>query len=50
MLVGVLKGAFLFMADLCRHLKAPLRCDFVRASSFDLEGRLRNLPCVGVVE
>jgi len=33
-LVGVLKGAFLFMADLCRHLRTPLRCEFVRASSY----------------
>ncbi len=33
-LVGVLKGAFVFMADLCRHLRTPVRCDFVRASSY----------------
>jgi hypoxanthine phosphoribosyltransferase len=33
-LVGVLKGAFVFMSDLCRHLETPIRCDFVRASSY----------------
>jgi len=32
--VGVLKGAFLFMADLVRHLNMPVRCDFLRVSSY----------------
>ena len=33
-LVGVLKGCFLFMADLCRHIDLPLRCDFLGVSSY----------------
>lgn len=33
--VGVLKGSFLFMADLVRAVKKPLRCDFLRVSSYD---------------
>ncbi|MBI2981676.1 MAG: hypoxanthine phosphoribosyltransferase [Deltaproteobacteria bacterium] len=37
--VGVLKGSFLFMADLVRHLTPPLTCDFLRMSSYDSEGR-----------
>lgn len=34
LLVGVLKGAWVFMADLVRHLTIPVRCDFVMASSY----------------
>jgi hypoxanthine phosphoribosyltransferase len=33
-LVGVLKGAILFMADLVRHLTCPVEVDFVRLSSY----------------
>lgn len=33
--VGVLKGAFVFMSDLVRHIKRPLACDFIRVSSYD---------------
>jgi len=33
-LVGVLKGCFLFMADLCRHIDLPLACDFLGVSSY----------------
>lgn len=33
-LVGVLKGAILFMADLARHLKMPTEIEFVRLSSY----------------
>lgn len=32
--VGVLKGAFVFMADLVRALKIPARCDFLRVHSY----------------
>lgn len=35
MIVGVLKGSFLFMADLVRHIDLPLRCDFLRVSSYE---------------
>jgi len=32
--VGVLKGSFIFMADLVRQIRRPLACDFVRVSSY----------------
>ncbi|GIW79009.1 MAG: hypothetical protein KatS3mg105_0816 [Gemmatales bacterium] len=32
--VGVLKGAWIFMADLVRRLTIPVHCDFVRVSSY----------------
>ncbi|MHB8764305.1 MAG: hypoxanthine phosphoribosyltransferase [Deferrisomatales bacterium] len=33
-LIGVLKGSFLFLADLVRHLRVPCTVDFVRLSSY----------------
>lgn len=33
-LVGVLKGAFVFLADLARHLDLPVRIDFLRVQSY----------------
>ena len=33
--VGVLKGSFIFMADLVRRIERPLACDFVRVASYD---------------
>ncbi len=33
-LIGILKGAFVFMADLMRHIKLPLVVDFVRLQSY----------------
>lgn len=33
-LVGILKGAFVFMADLCRHLSVPVEFDFMAVSSY----------------
>ncbi|HPQ80926.1 MAG TPA: hypoxanthine phosphoribosyltransferase [bacterium] len=33
--VGVLKGSFIFMADLVRRIRRPLSCDFVRVSSYE---------------
>jgi hypoxanthine phosphoribosyltransferase len=33
-LVGVLKGAFVFLADLIRHLTIPVKIDFVRLASY----------------
>lgn len=32
--VGVLKGAFVFMADLIRSISLPLHCEFIRVSSY----------------
>jgi hypoxanthine phosphoribosyltransferase len=34
MIVGILKGAFIFMADLIRWLEVPCRVDFVRLASY----------------
>ena len=39
-LVAVLKGSFLFMADLCRQIELPLTCDFLGLSSY--HGRTRT--------
>lgn len=33
-LVGILKGAFIFMADLIRGMSIPCRVDFVRVASY----------------
>ncbi len=33
-LVGILKGAFVFLADLVRALAVPLKVDFVRVASY----------------
>lgn len=33
--VGVLKGSFIFMADLVRRMTRPLACDFLRVSSYE---------------
>ncbi|NOX20184.1 MAG: hypoxanthine phosphoribosyltransferase [Nitrospirae bacterium] len=32
--IGILKGAFMFFADLVRHIKVPLTIDFIVASSY----------------
>jgi hypoxanthine phosphoribosyltransferase len=34
LLVGVLKGAFVFLADLARHMTVPVKIDFVRLASY----------------
>lgn len=33
-LIGVLKGAFVFMSDLARNLSIPVKLDFVRLASY----------------
>lgn len=33
--VGVLKGSFVFMADLIRQIQIPLTCDFMRVASYN---------------
>jgi hypoxanthine phosphoribosyltransferase len=33
-LIGILKGAFVFMADLIRYLRIPCQVDFVRLASY----------------
>ena len=34
LLVGILKGAFIFMADLARKMTTPVKVDFVRLASY----------------
>lgn len=45
LLIGVLKGSFIFMADLIRLLDFPLEVDFIRLSSYgrgkESSGRVR---------
>ncbi|NTV41959.1 MAG: hypoxanthine phosphoribosyltransferase [Syntrophobacteraceae bacterium] len=36
-LVGILKGAFIFLSDLARRLTVPVRVDFVRLASYGLD-------------
>ncbi len=33
-LVGMLKGAFIFLSDLARHISIPVQIDFMRVSSY----------------
>ncbi len=37
-LIGILKGAFIFLADLCRHLTIPHVVDFMSLSSYGKAG------------
>ena len=39
MLVGVLKGAVVFLADLMRAVEAPCECDFIAVSSYGASTR-----------
>jgi len=41
LLIGILKGSFMFMADLIRLLDFPLEVEFIRLSSY---GRGRSTP------
>ncbi len=34
-IIGVLKGAFIFLADLLRHIEIPIEVDFLSISSYD---------------
>jgi len=33
-LIGILKGAFVFLSDLVRHLSIPVKLDFIRVCSY----------------
>src|SRR5512134_4156238 len=35
LLVGVLRGSFIFLADLCRRLTVPCRVDFLAVSRYE---------------
>ncbi len=46
LLVGILKGSFVFLADLCRRIKLPCGIDFMAVSSYNsrtTSGRLQIL-------
>lgn len=47
LLIGILKGAFVFMADLVRYLTIPVECDFVMVASYGSQtkssGRIKML-------
>ncbi len=51
LLIGILKGSFIFMADLVRRLDIPLEVDFVRLSSYgsgtESSGSIRILGKMG---
>ena len=34
LLLGILKGSFMFMSDLCKRITVPCEVDFMRASSY----------------
>ena len=34
LVVGILKGSFMFMSDLCREINVPCEIDFMRAKSY----------------
>ncbi len=36
-LIGILKGAFVFLSDLVRHLTIPVKLDFIRVCSYGSE-------------
>jgi hypoxanthine phosphoribosyltransferase len=44
LLVGVLKGAVLFLADLSRRIRAPLTLDFIQVSSYGSAMRAAGAP------
>ncbi len=50
LLISVLKGSFMFTADLIRHLDLPLELDFVRLSSYgaarDSSGKVSIIQAV----
>ena len=49
LLIGMLKGCFVFMADLVRHLEMPLETDFVQLSSYG-RGRKESSGRVKMVQ
>ena len=44
MLVSVLRGSFVFMADLCRRIDLPCTVDFMAVSSYGGAERPRPAP------
>jgi len=52
LLVGVLKGAFIFLADLVRQLDIPIEVDFIGVSSYgtaqESSGEVKITKCLSV--
>ncbi len=46
--IGVLKGSFLFMADLVRAIEGPVRCEFLGVSSY--QGGTRSTGVVKITQ
>ena len=44
LLVGVLKGAWVLLADLVRQLTIPVRCEFVRVTSYGMRTETSGEP------
>lgn len=47
--IGILKGGFIFVSDLVRHVKLPIKIEFVRLSSYgcsDSPGEVKILDAV----
>ncbi len=47
-MLGVLRGAFIFLADLSRALTVPRRVDFIALSSYESSSRIRSSDRVSV--
>lgn len=50
-LVGILKGTFVFLADLVRHLNLPVEIDFVQISSYvgmETTGKIKIVKKLGI--
>ena len=45
-MLGLLKGSFVFLADLVRRIICPLQVDFLVASSYGVSGHV-HLVCDG---
>ncbi len=52
LLIGILKGAFVFLSDLARNLSKPCEIDFVRISSYGIDtvssGELKIIMDIGI--
>jgi len=50
LLIGILKGSFVFMADLVRELELPVEVDFVKLSSYgagtETSGKIKMVQCL----
>jgi hypoxanthine phosphoribosyltransferase len=50
LVIGVLKGSFLFMADLVRAIRLDMEIDFVQVASYGMETQSRNLRLTKDIE